>query len=216
MASPVPPRSDDKRWASQVEPSPALDRGDVPTAGHAETLYNRDRLPPPPVSSPPNFETFVHEVFSHSTIPGQDNLPTVAGYEVFNVLGHGGMGVVYLAKQRGLNRLVALKMLQSRFVSDQSHTTRFRTEVEAIARLQHPNIVQVFEVGEHERRPFCALEYVPGGTLAQMCRDQLPPPRDAAALLATVAEAVHYAHERGVLHRDLKPSNVLVALGSGK
>jgi serine/threonine protein kinase len=182
----------------------------LPIADGTDTFLSRCELPPPPVAASKDIEVLAHKLFASPTSTENDELPAVAGYEVLSVLGRGGMGIVYLAKQRGLNRLVALKMLQPKLVLEPLHAARFRTEVEAIARLQHPNIVQVFEVGEHEDRPYCALEYVAGGTLAQACGNNLPSPQAAAELLATVAEAVHYAHERGVLHRDLKPANILL------
>jgi WD40 repeat protein len=118
------------------------------------------------------------------------------------------MGVVYLARHEPLRRLVALKLL--RVTALCGDAVRFRTEAEAVARLQHPNIVQVFEVGEHDGRPFLALEYVGGGSLAEAVRGKPQPPAEAAALVEALARAVQHAHERGVVHRDLKPSNVLL------
>src|SRR5262249_37334152 len=105
-----------------------------------------------------------------------DTLPWVPGYTLEGVLGRGGMGVVYKARQQGLNRLVALKMILAADHAGEQERLRFRTEAEAVARLQHPHIVQVFEVGEHQGKPFCALEFVSGGTLEQKLRDQPLPP----------------------------------------
>lgn len=130
-------------------------------------------------------------------------------YELLGVLGSGGMGVVYKARQTSLNRIVALKVL--RCASDISELARLRVEAEAVARLQHPGVVQIFEVGERNGQPFLALEYVAGGTLAKRLAGQPQPPRDAATLVAKLADAVHYAHTQGVVHRDLKPGNVLLA-----
>jgi tetratricopeptide (TPR) repeat protein/tRNA A-37 threonylcarbamoyl transferase component Bud32 len=143
--------------------------------------------------------------------PGKMHLPRVAGYEIEAELGRGGMGVVYKARQRSLKRLVAIKMLLTGLQADPSARQRFRTEAEAVARLQHPNIVQIHEVGEQGGRLYFALEYVEGGALLERsaCRPQ--PPREAAELMETLARAVHYMHERCILHRDLKPSNVLMA-----
>ena len=138
-------------------------------------------------------------------------LPCVPGYEVLRELGRGGMGVVYLARHVALNRLVTLKMLRGGAHADAEELTRFRTEAEAQARLQHANIVQIHEVGEAHGEPYVALEYVEGGSLTQALGGTPRPPREAAQLAEVLARAVHYAHQRGVLHRDLKPANVLLA-----
>jgi WD40 repeat protein/serine/threonine protein kinase len=133
------------------------------------------------------------------------------GYEILQELGRGGMGIVYRAWQIGLKRPVTLKVIQSGDLSGSGERSRFQTEAEAIGRLQHPNIVQVFEVGEHAGRPYLALEYVDGGSLAEHLDGTPRPAREAAALVETLARAIDYAHRRGVIHRDLKPSNVLLA-----
>jgi WD40 repeat protein len=140
-------------------------------------------------------------------------IPAVPGYEVLGLLGHGGMGVVYKARHRALDRMVALKMLLGGGHASPADLARFRAEAEAIARLQHPNIVQVHDVGEHEGRPYFSLEYVDGGSLADRLDGTPLPAREAAALVATLAGAVQAAHEKGVIHRDLKPANVLLAVG---
>jgi serine/threonine-protein kinase len=145
------------------------------------------------------------------TAPGAGELPHVPGYEILGELGRGGMGVVYQARQRGLNRVVALKMVLAGGHAGAQERARFRAEAEAVARLQHPNIVQVFAVGEHDRLPFFSLEYCPGGSLAQRLQGAPLPPREAADLLARLARAVHAAHQSQVIHRDLKPANVLLA-----
>jgi serine/threonine-protein kinase len=137
--------------------------------------------------------------------------PTIPGYEVLEPLGRGGMGVVYKARQTSLNRVVALKLLPAATHVGPQPATRFRTEAQAIARLQHPNIVQVYEAGEHEAVPFYSMEYVSGLSLARVLRDGPLPPRRAAECLEQVAHAVHYAHQQGVVHRDLKPANILLA-----
>src|SRR5205823_4509266 len=119
--------------------------------------------------------------------------PAVPGYEVEGELGRGGMGVVYKARDRRLNRLVALKVILHGGHADDRALARFRSEAEAVARLQHPNIVQVFEVGEHDGRPFMALEYVAGGSLDRSLKGGPLPPRDAAALVEALARAVQHA-----------------------
>jgi serine/threonine-protein kinase len=135
---------------------------------------------------------------------------TVPGYEIQGELGRGGMGVVYKARQVGLNRTVALKMVLTGECASPSELERFRTEAEAVAALQHANIVQVYEVGEHNGRPYFSLEYCAGGTLAQHLRGTPLPPKEAARLVETLARAMHAAHQAGVVHRDLKPANILL------
>ena len=146
---------------------------------------------------------------SAGTEPDKDR-PIVAGYEILSELGRGGMGVVYKARQAGLKRVVALKMILVGSHAGERERIRFRTEMEAAARLQHPNIVQIYEVGEQGGRPYCALEYVDGGTLGQKLAGTPLPAHHAAELIETLARAVHFAHEHQVVHRDLKPANVLL------
>jgi tetratricopeptide (TPR) repeat protein len=139
------------------------------------------------------------------------NEHSIPGYELIGELGRGGMGVVYKARQIAADRVVALKMIRTDGPPDADLAARFRTEAEAAAQLQHPHIVQIFEVGAHRGRPFFAMEFVEGGTLADRLSAGPLPPADAAALLLPLARAVAAAHARGVLHRDLKPANVLLA-----
>lgn len=138
-------------------------------------------------------------------------LPDIPGFELLGLLGRGGMGVVYKARQTALKRIVALKMVLSGDSADASELSRFRTEAEAAARLKHPNVVQVYEVGMHEGRPYCVLEYVEGGTLSAALASTPIPPRDAAQVVRALAGAVDAAHRTGIVHRDLKPSNVLLS-----
>jgi WD40 repeat protein/tRNA A-37 threonylcarbamoyl transferase component Bud32 len=137
--------------------------------------------------------------------------PTVAGYEMLGELGRGGMGVVYKARQVKLNRLVALKMILAGGHASDADLLRFKSEAEAVARLQHANIVQIHEVGESEGRPFFSLEFVAGGSLAARLDGTPWPPRQAAQLVEALARAMHAAHQQGIIHRDLKPANVLLA-----
>jgi WD40 repeat protein/predicted Ser/Thr protein kinase len=136
--------------------------------------------------------------------------PSIPGYEVIRELGRGGMGVVYLARQTGLQRLVALKMILAAEYSRPRDRERFRREAEAVARLEHPNLVKIYETGENDSRPYFSMEYVEGGRLSDSLRGTPVPPRRAAQLVETLARATHAAHERGVIHRDLTPSNVLL------
>jgi WD40 repeat protein/Flp pilus assembly protein TadD len=146
--------------------------------------------------------------------PGPTDVPPVdgpPGFEILSELGRGAMGVVYEARQLGLNRLVALKMVLAGPRASAAELLRFRNEGESVARLNHPNVVQVYEVGAHGGRPYLVMEHCAGGTLQEKLADSPLAPRDAAALVATLARAVHAAHAAGIVHRDLKPGNILLA-----
>jgi WD40 repeat protein len=139
--------------------------------------------------------------------------PDVPGYEILKELGRGGMGVVYWAWQTGLNRSVALKMVLAGAHASPEELARFQTEAEAVARLQHPNMVQIYDVGQQGGCPYLVLEYVDGGSLAQQLTGTPLAARPAAQLVETLARAVHSAHQRGIVHRDLTPANVLLTAG---
>jgi serine/threonine-protein kinase len=143
--------------------------------------------------------------------PGAAGSVAVPGYEIESVLGRGGMGVVYKARHLALKRTVALKMVLAGGHAAPQELARFRLEAEAVARLQHPNIVQIHEVGEAGGLPYCALEFVEGGNLAGKLQGKPLPAREAARLVEALARAVQLAHSRNVVHRDLKPANVLLA-----
>jgi WD40 repeat protein len=149
-------------------------------------------------------------------LPEGGALPRRVGdYEILAEVGRGGMGVVYQARHVRLGRLVALKMLLGGGFADPDQRRRFRAEAEAVARLQHPHIVHLFEVGDYEAGeglpcPYFTLEFVAGGSLAQRLAGRPAPPRQAAASLEPLARAVHYAHQQDIIHRDLKPSNILL------
>ncbi|HEY1376253.1 MAG TPA: protein kinase [Gemmataceae bacterium] len=147
--------------------------------------------------------------------PAEEPVPPVAdvrvpGYELLAEIGRGAMGVVYRAREERLNRPVALKMILAGGHASPTDRARFKREAEAAAALRHPNIVQVYAVGEAGGLPFSAQEFIPGGTLADHAGGKPLPPRRAAELVAAVARAVHAAHAAGVVHRDLKPANVLL------
>ena len=136
---------------------------------------------------------------------------TIIGeYEVLEEIARGGMGVVYRARQVALKRIVALKMIRSDLGADPGRLARFQTEAHAVARLSHPNIVQIYEVGRHERQPFLSLEFMDGGSLQHRLAGTPLPYREAAELVKTLAAATHYAHSKGIVHRDLKPANILL------
>lgn len=152
-------------------------------------------------------------LFTRST---KDTIPTpdVPGYEILGELGRGGMGVVYKARQAGLNRVVALKMILGGGHAGEQGVNRFLAEAEALAQLEHPNLVRLYEVGQQQGLPFFTLEFVSGGSLTKKLAGTPLPPTVAAGLVKQLADGMHYAHERGIVHRDLKPANVLMTKSS--
>ena len=189
-----------RRAEGPVTPDPASgpDRGRTKTFARTEGLSPSFRSSTPPSTTP--------SAPSGSHLAG---LPVVEGYVLLGELGRGGMGVVYKAKHEKLKRVVALKMIRTDPESDSQYLARFQAEAEAVARLHHPNIVQIFEVGEHDGSTYLALEFVTGGTLKNRL-DGPQPVRAAAQLVQLLARAVHAAHQRGIIHRDLKPANILL------
>lgn len=181
------------------------------TVLHDLNQLPRADIPPPPQGVPTVVGDVAGRIFG-TRQPHAPDLPTVAGYEVLGALGRGGMGVVYRAWHTRLHRLVALKMIRAGAHAEPEELSRFRTEAEAVARLQHPNIVPIYEIGDHDGQPFLALEYVDGCSLAEKLKGTPLPPQVAARLAALLAEAVHYAHQKGVVHRDLTPGNVLLQI----
>ncbi len=140
----------------------------------------------------------------------------VLGYEVVGELGRGGMGIVYRAYQPALDRFVALKVLPTALASDDVYLKRFQAEVRVAARLEHPNIVPIYEVGEWENQPFIAMRLIEGVTLAQFIEEHgILPVETARSLLAQIADALDFAHERNIVHRDVKPANILVDARGG-
>lgn len=135
---------------------------------------------------------------------------SLAGYELLEVLGQGGMGIVYKARQTRLNRFVAVKMLLSGGEASAEEVQRFHVEAEAAAKLDHPHIVPIYEVGEQAGRHFFSMAYIEGPSLSHQLRRETMPIQAAAAMVRTIAEAVHYAHSQGIIHRDLKPANILL------
>ncbi|HLH54668.1 MAG TPA: protein kinase [Verrucomicrobiae bacterium] len=137
-------------------------------------------------------------------------LPAFGDYELLEEIARGGMGVVYKARQKSLNRLVAIKMLLAGPFASPEYLSRFRAEAETAAKLRHPNIVSIIEVGQHEGLPYFSMDYVDGPNLTELVQDGPLEAKRAAACMQTLATTIHYAHTLGVLHRDLKPANVLV------
>ncbi len=194
------------KWDAETDSQSPLDLAAMTTVLGAE--------------SPP--ESLIQAVFQDAglpTLPVTQAVPgkfvgdrvAVPGYEILEELGRGAMGVVYRARHLRLNRLVALKMILAGEHAGPEERARFRSEAEAAARLQHPNIVQIHEVDEHNGRPYIALEFVEGGSLDGKDIPMPMPERQAAQLLETLARAMIAAHQRGIVHRDLKPANVLLA-----
>ncbi|MFN4257853.1 MAG: protein kinase domain-containing protein, partial [Gemmataceae bacterium] len=147
------------------------------------------------------------------SLPAAMSWPVIPGYVVLEELGRGGMGVVYKAQQQRLNRIVALKMILSGAHASREELDRFRMEATAVAQIQHPNIVQIHEIGEHDGRPYFSMEFVDGANLSEQLADNPLPPRQAAELVETLARAIEVAHQRGIIHRDLKPGNILLTAG---
>jgi tetratricopeptide (TPR) repeat protein/predicted Ser/Thr protein kinase len=207
-----------------IPASPGLETGVESTIADAETVDITRVLPPPTavavagssrdardtpfseISSEPQTERAPDD--AEGQFPGRPS--AIAGYEILGVLGRGAMGVVYKARQRGLKRVVALKMISAGTHSGPDELARFRSEAVAAAELQHPNIVQIYEVGEESDVPFFSLEYVEGGSLARKIDGTPQPTSEAAHLVCVLAEAMEYAHRRGIIHRDLKPANILL------
>jgi serine/threonine protein kinase len=183
---------------ARFTPSPARETAEAPEM-------------PPPGQAPLGQETTDWErgVFRSMPVPAERAVE-VPGYDVLESLGEGGMGVVFKARHRALNRLVALKMIRQVGFAGETRRRRFQREAQAVARLQHANVVQIFDIGEHDGLPYFALEYCPGGSLARKLRGRPLPAEEAATLVEALARAVHVAHTKGIVHRDLKPSNVLL------
>jgi tetratricopeptide (TPR) repeat protein len=224
-----PPRdaSEDNGYPSPLSPTPnvtcslpALGTGDgetkavLPVSGAAaEPAAAAQPLPPTPAVA--------EQLSGGATVPGTPapeggagpppERVAIPGYVVLGELGRGGMGVVYRARHRQLDRLVALKMIRRAGQPGERERRRFRTEAEAVARIDHPGIVRIYEIGEHQGLPFLALELCPGGSLEKKLQGTPLPPEEAARLLEALARAMHAAHQQRVIHRDLKPANVLLA-----
>lgn len=198
----------DAHYRQRGDASPTVEeyRERFPSLG---SVWLRGLLQPvmPRGSSNPAGDSFART----TAIGSQTGLPSIPGYEVLELIGRGGMGVVYKARDLSLHRPVAIKMVSAGNLAGPETLSRFRAEARAVASLQHPNLVQIHEVGEHDGRPYLAFEYVSGGGLDLRLRGEPQPPQAAARLIKTIAHAIQYAHSQGIVHRDLKPANILLA-----
>jgi len=164
---------------------------------------------PPDSADTPTIDSAQGRFAASATIDFE--IPAVPGYEIIGILGRGGARVVFKARQLALQRLVAIKMLQNWKRPGDNELARFRGEADVIARLQHPNIVQIYDIGEAAGRPYFVLEYVAGGNLAQQLDGTPQSVRVAARFIEVLARAVDAAHANGIVHRDLKPANILLS-----
>ena len=190
----------ERQMASAFMESPAIpDPQNAPTLTYDTPAGDKDTWRAEPRKGPEYPQT------------GDPSAPAnVPGYEILEELGHGGMGVVYKARQIALGRVVALKMILAGGRASEEGLARFRTEAEAVARLQHPGIVQIHETGVHDGLPYFSLEYVAGGSLDRKLMGTPLPPASAARLTELLARAMEAAHKKHILHRDLKPANVFL------
>ena len=147
--------------------------------------------------------------YRETLVPFDGELPQISGYEMQRVLGRGGVAIVYLAQHVRLGRSVAVKMLLAGHHAKQRELDRFSREARTLAELHHPNIVQIFDVADYNGCPYFTMEYLNGGSLSDRVKERPMPAKDAASMIATFAEAIHAAHQSGIIHRDLTPSNIL-------
>jgi serine/threonine-protein kinase len=204
--APAPPHQDtmplDAKPSMPLCATVNLDSSAGVATGHDLTM---------PLDDEPSFQVDAEEEKSDG------EYPEIAGYKILGVLGRGGMGVVYRARHLKLDRIVALKMVIAGAHAGPDQLARFYTEAQAVAHLQHPTIIQIYEVGEQEGLPYFSLEFVDGGSLAQKCAGKPQPDKEAAQMVETLARGMHHAHTHGVVHRDLKPANILLtSVGSPK
>jgi serine/threonine protein kinase/tetratricopeptide (TPR) repeat protein len=187
---------------STIVPTPVAE---VPTVQAVAPITGHD-----PAADQAPTKTLDMPVGAIPHIVSEGRTPSVPGYVIEGILGRGGMGVVYKARQLSLKRTVALKMILAGAHAGPDLLARFRMEAEAVAHLQHPNIVQIYEIGDQDGLCYFSLEYVDGGSLAAQLAGGPRPPEDAARYVEVLARTMHYCHQKGIVHRDLKPANVLL------
>ncbi len=214
-------------WAHEEDVARAARPLFCPTCGlrlHPESdvpQVSLPRLPPLPPDATPMFPTGSVHLSRGASAPAVQALQAseieeIPGYELLGILGRGGMGIVYRARQLSLKRQVALKMILTGRRARPEECTRFQCEAEAVARLQHPNIVQIYEIGQQNGLPYFSLEFVNAGSLAGFLGGIPHAPTPSAEFVLVLARAMHYAHKRGIVHRDLKPANILLQLDESK
>jgi serine/threonine-protein kinase len=217
--------SDQPSTGPNLNPQPSPSQSTLPMPPREEAPFHSDTesLPPTPESGQ-YVESTLHQSSFEVRVaigdggltslgPGESEIDALPGYRIEGELGRGGMGVVYKAVQTKLNRLVAVKMIAAGAHAGRQELERFNIEAETIARLSHPNIIQIFEVGSHEDKPFISLEFCRDGSLdGHLKKDGPLSPREAAGLVETLARGIQIAHEEKVIHRDLKPANVLLVM----
>jgi serine/threonine protein kinase/CHASE3 domain sensor protein len=191
------------RMASDSPPNNQTVRPDV-TIDYAGQHDTSSTLPPSVGDTSTDRSQIAEQATSKAKNPKR-----IASYEIQNEIGRGGMGVVYKAEDQRLKRVVALKVILAGGHAGEIELARFQTEAESVARLKHHNFVQIYEVGSDEGLPFLALEFCAGGSLEDRLEESQPTPREAAELMAKLADAMDHAHQAGVIHRDLKPGNIL-------
>jgi tetratricopeptide (TPR) repeat protein len=203
--------------ALHIESPPTIDQLTCPGAGAGQHTAGTDRTPKDPFGRAGVTSEYLADSAHTGTEDGATHrLPHGAvvryfgDYEILKELGRGGMGVVYEARQISLNRAVALKMIKAGQLADSDVLRRFQNEAEAVALLDHPGIVPVYEIGEYEGQKYFSMKLVSGGSLVGLISKYVDDPKSAARLTAQACEAVHHAHMRGILHRDLKPANILI------
>ena len=208
---------EDNREIRQAADDPASLHETVDTTSpHVDSAITKSVLPGG-ASDPPQPAATVDEVKRGGSRVKQPAPPSdvaaskdFGDYELLQEIAAGGMGVVYKARHKELHRTVALKMIRSGDLATQEEADRFHAEAEAAANLDHPNIVSIFDVGQHAGQHYFSMAYVEGQSLADMIRENALPGQTAAEYCRAVADAIHYAHQHQTLHRDIKPSNVLI------